>query len=117
MAAAAAFRKVTGVDASSNRRIKLLPEDGPVPDEFEMEFLDEVFLPDPARARAEWARMEPAFARGTRFAHRRNLTRPAAPDDFASLDLESQVDGHLRSRFTGAWNGTAGHLEKFLQEA
>lgn len=51
VAAGMAFTVITGADIDSDRRVALPPEDGSEPDEFAREFLDEAWLPDPAKAR------------------------------------------------------------------
>ena len=48
VAAGRAFTRITGKDVASDARVQLPPEDGHEPDDFEKEFLDEAFLPDPA---------------------------------------------------------------------
>ena len=52
VAAGTAFAKITGFEATSDRRVVVPPADGHEPDNFEKEFLDQVVLPDPAKARA-----------------------------------------------------------------
>ncbi len=60
VAAGMAFTVITGADVDSDRRVALPPEDGSEPDEFAREFLDEAWLPDPVKARAELGRLPDA---------------------------------------------------------
>ena len=67
VAAGVAFTKITGADIDSEERVELQPEDGSEPDEFEKEFLDEAFLPDPQLAKKHWSKVKDDFAEGTRW--------------------------------------------------
>ena len=94
-AAGAAFSKITGQDIDSKNRTTLPPKDGKEPDEFEAEFLDEVTLPDPALARAQWAKMKPRFSQATRVCRGFDLSRGASADILAKLDMESRWESFL----------------------
>jgi uncharacterized protein (TIGR02270 family) len=114
-AAAAAFSKITGLDIDSKDQATLPPKNGKEPDEFEAEFLDEITLPDPALARAQWGKLKPPVTRATRVCRGFDLSRGAPPESVAKLDMESRWEFFLRSRFTRAWSGSPADLERFPQ--
>jgi uncharacterized protein (TIGR02270 family) len=116
-AAGAAFTKLTGCDIDSDRRVQLPPEDGSEPDEFQKEFLDEVRLPDPERARAHWQNVKGSTYRGTRWCRGFDLSRGAPGDILAQLDLESRWETCLRGKWEGTWPGSPVELEVFPQKS
>jgi uncharacterized protein (TIGR02270 family) len=116
LGAGAAFTKITGVDIASDRRVLLPPEDGHEPDEFEKEFLDEVFLPSPELARAHWQKVEPQFRKGTRWCRGLDLSEGGSRELWNRLDLESRWEAHLRARFERRWPGSPADLERFPQQ-
>src|SRR5262249_22305035 len=116
LGAGAAFTKITGADIASDRRVQLPPEDGHEPDEFEKEFLDDVFLPSPELARAHWQKVQPRFGKGTRWCRGLDLSKGGAPDLWNRLDLESRWEAHLGARFEGRWPGSPADLERFPQQ-
>jgi hypothetical protein len=117
LAAGAAFTKITGVDVASDRRVPLLPEDGRDVDDFENEFLDEVFLPSPELARIHWRKIEPQFRKGTRWCRGLDLSEGASRELWNQLDMESRWEAHLRGKFEGQWQGSPADLERFPQQA
>ena len=114
-AAGAAFTKMTGQDIDSKNRTKLPPEDGHEPDEFEVEFLEEVRLPDPEIARAHWEKVKPRLARATRICRGYDMGQGLSPEALASFDMESRWEHFLRSKFLGRWSGSPASLERFPQ--
>lgn len=108
-AAGAAFRKVTGFDATGERRVALRP-DGPPPDDFDEEFLDEVTLPDVEKARAFWTSARRTFAGGARWCHGVDVTAGCPGALPASFDMESGFETRLRGRLTGTFSGGPGEL-------
>ncbi|HTO88062.1 MAG TPA: hypothetical protein VMR54_11120 [Thermoanaerobaculia bacterium] len=116
-AAGAAFTKITGCDIASGSRVALAPEDGHEPDEFEKDFLDEVVLPDPEKARAHWKKIQPQFTKGTRWCRGRDLSRGCSPEDLDQLDMESRWEACLRGNFDRTWKGSALDLEVFPQRS
>jgi hypothetical protein len=114
-AAGAAFTKMTGQDIDSKNRTKLPPEDGHEPDEFEVEFLEEVRLPDPEIARAHWEKVKPRLARATRICRGYDMGQGLSPEALASFDMESRWEHFVRSKFLGRWSGSAASLERFPQ--
>jgi hypothetical protein len=110
-AAGAAFKKITGADVASDRRAQVLPEDGHQPDEFEKEFLDEVKMPDPRRARAHWDQVKERFSASTRVCRGIDLSEGAGAESAAELDMESRWEACVRGRFYGTWRGNLRDLE------
>lgn len=113
IAAGAAFTKITGVDIDSDQRVKLPPEDGSEPDEFEQEFLEEAKLPDPQRAQAHWDKVREEFAQGSRWCRGFDLSDGCSAALMEQLDLESRWETCLRERYRGTWHGNLLDLEKF----
>lgn len=108
-AAGAAFRKVTGCDTAGETRVALRP-DGPPPDEFDEEFLDEVTLPDAQQARAFWASARGKLAGGKRWCYGIDVGAGVPAALPAAFDMESCFEVRLRGRFTGTFTGDAGEL-------
>src|SRR5262249_22578235 len=73
-AAGAAWLKITGVDVASGQRVAVPPPGGAPPSEFESEFLDEVELPNPAKARAHWEKEKAKYQKATRWCRGTNLS-------------------------------------------
>jgi uncharacterized protein (TIGR02270 family) len=115
VAAAAAFTKITGVKVDSDRRATVPPADGHEPDDFEKEFLDEVRLPDPALARAQWQKVKAQFSKGTRWCGALDLSQAPAKEILSQLDLESRWEACLRGKFDGTWSGSPAALAAFPQ--
>lgn len=113
-AAGDAFARLTGVRTASGARAVLPPADGHAPDAFEAEFLDEVSLPDPAAARAEWEAMRRRLAHVPRLCRGVDVSRPGAALD-ANLDMESRCDLLLRHRFHHGGETSARMLQLFPQ--
>lgn len=116
ISAGAAFTKITGAYIASERRVLLPPEDGHEPDDFEKEFLDEVFLPSPELARAHWQKVEPQFRKGTRWCRGLDLSTGSSREAWNHLNMESRWEAHLRGRFEGRWPGGPADLERFPQQ-
>jgi uncharacterized protein (TIGR02270 family) len=114
-AAGAAFARLTGVDVASGVRAAVAPADGTAPDAFDAEFLDEVALPDAAKARAEWGKLRPALEHATRLARGVEVAHAPGADAVARLDMQSRRELLLRERFHGRWTGTPLALERFPQ--
>jgi uncharacterized protein (TIGR02270 family) len=117
VAAGRAFARLTGFAAWSDRLVTLPPEDGRVPDAFEREFLQEVYLPDAARARTYWDSVGGAFAGGTRWCRGLNLSEQVSEDILGQLDRESFWEARLRGKVDGSWGGRLADLERCTQEA
>jgi uncharacterized protein (TIGR02270 family) len=113
-AAGAAFLRLTGVEVSSGRRAAL-PAGGGEPDEFDREFLEQVPLPDPARAYAEWQKLRPALEPVARLYRGMDAARAQDAESAERLDMESRRDLLLRRRFHEGWKGTLLNLEAFPQ--
>jgi uncharacterized protein (TIGR02270 family) len=113
--AANAFEKMTGRNVESSRRVKL-PADGKPPvDEFEAEFQDEAFLPDPDLARKAWQELAPTLARSPRICRGMDVSQPLSREQFALLDMESRWEYCLRMRLFSGWQGTPLVLERYPQ--
>lgn len=110
-AAGAAFQRVTGCDAESGVRARVVPP-GEEPDEFEREFLEEVALPDPDKAAALWDERRKTFEAGKRWCAGVEVESGgiAAAD---ALALGLRREAYLRAASRGAWPDGVGPLEKF----
>ncbi|MCC7011408.1 MAG: hypothetical protein IT454_02500 [Planctomycetes bacterium] len=96
-AAAWAFRLLTGHDVHSLERVASVPPGSALPDAFDALFLDEVFLPDLARARA-WVEQHGAeLAPGRRWRRGLDLDALQGPATDA-LDPLSLVERAWRAR-------------------
>lgn len=115
VAAGAAFFKMIGRDVESNTRVKVSPDGKPPGDEFEAEFQDEVFLPDPELARKHWQELAPTLARSPRICRGMDVSQPLSRDQFAALDMESRWEYCLRMRLFSGWQGTPLVLERYPQ--
>jgi len=113
VAAGAAFTKMTGAEIESGT-VATLPSNGaPAPDEFEMEFLDEVKLPSPALAQRHWDKVKGHLAQASRICRGVDVGGRLDPEGFALLDMESRWEACLRARFYGVWSGSPVRLERF----
>jgi len=115
VAAGAAFTKITGCDVVSKTRVQLPPEDGHEPDEFEKEFLDEAFLPDPSKARDLWKKAKGMYSEGLRFYRGKALGHEITRDLLNRLDLPSLREACLRASFDALWSGGLIDLERLAQ--
>jgi len=111
--AGAAFSKMLGVAVESGTRITVPPPNGATPDAFEAEFLEEVQLPDVARAREHWEKVKPQLAQASRVAHGIDVSAGITRETFGLLDMESRRELCLRARLTAGWQGTPLMLEEF----
>ena len=101
VAAGAAFTKITGADIDSEERVTLQPEDGSKPDEFEQEFLDEAFLPNPKLAQQHWSKVKDSFAEGTRWRRGLNITGDRSLSCLDQLDMEARWECKIRLSLNG----------------
>jgi uncharacterized protein (TIGR02270 family) len=115
VAAGAAFTKMTGRDVESDKRTKVSPDGKPPADDFEAEFQDEVFLPDPDVARKYWQELAPTLARSPRICRGMDVSQPLSREQFAALDMESRSEYCLRMRLFSGWQGTPLVLERYPQ--
>jgi uncharacterized protein (TIGR02270 family) len=115
VAAGAAFFKMTGRDVESDKRVKVSPDGKPPADDFEAEFQDEVFLPDPELARKHWQELAPTLARSPRICRGMDVSQPLSREQFALLDMESRWEYCLRMRLFSGWQGTPLVLERYPQ--
>lgn len=99
-AAAWAFRLLAGVDVHSLERVPVPEPSGALPDAFDQLFLDEVFLPDLAKARAwlerDGAKLEP----GPRWRNGVALDAASGPA-LDSLDVAGLAERAWRRRVSG----------------
>ncbi|MGE0529420.1 MAG: hypothetical protein AB7P49_20380, partial [Bdellovibrionales bacterium] len=110
-----AFMKIIGVDIESDRRVPVAPEGDGEPDEFEMEFLDEVTLPDVEKAKAIWTKLKDNLSKGTRWCGGLDLSHGAEDKILHQLDLASRWEACLRGKYQGTWPGKPQDLLKFPQ--
>jgi uncharacterized protein (TIGR02270 family) len=113
--AGAAFTKMTDRDVESDKRAKVSPDGKPLADDFEAEFQDEVFLPDPELARKHWQELAPTLARSPRICRGMDVCQPLSREQFAALDMESRYEYCLRMRLFSGWQGTPLVLERYPQ--
>jgi hypothetical protein len=112
--AARAFARITGRTVDSAIRVALPPADGHEPDDFEREFLDEAFLPDPQLARDHWAQVREPMAAAARWC--RGVPLDAADEGvIAGLDRQALCEARLRGKLVETWAGTLADLERFPQ--
>jgi len=114
-AAGEAFTRLTGVEALSETRVALPPAHGRPPDEFETAFLEEVALPDAARARDEWDAMRPRAEHAVRLCRGADVAGAPETEAGERLDMESRWELLLRRRFHHGGSGTSRLLEVFPQ--
>ena len=107
-----AFTKITGFEIASESRVPAPPADGSEPDDFESEFLDEVFLPDHERAHAYWDQVESQFAKGTRWCRGFEVSRGLTKEVLQALDMQSRWEACLRAKYAGTWPGDRFELER-----
>ncbi len=113
VAAGAAFTKLTGAEIESSTTATLPSDSSSPPDEFEMEFLDEVKLPNPALAQRHWDKVKERLAQASRICRGVDVGGSLDPAAFAALDMESRWEACLRARFHGVWSGSPLALERF----
>lgn len=116
-AAGGAFTKMTGVpvEGPSTAQVPLdEPAEGAEPDAFEIEFVDDVPIPDADLAEREWARLRQALGASERICRGVDAAR-IDERAFSALDLESRREVCLRRHFQRAWNGSPIPLEVFPQ--
>jgi uncharacterized protein (TIGR02270 family) len=115
VSAGAAFFKMTGRDVESDKRTKISPDGKPPADDFEAEFQDDVFLPDPELARKHWQELAPTLGRSPRICRGMDVSQPLSREQFAALDMESRWEYCLRMRLFSGWQGTPLVLERYPQ--
>jgi uncharacterized protein (TIGR02270 family) len=116
-AAGTTFTRLTNLDVESGRREPVAPPGDSPPDEFDAEFQDEVMLPDAAKARCEWERLQPQLGLLPSICRGVDAAEILQPGYATTLDMLSRHELHLRARFTGSWKGTLLVLERFPQVA
>jgi len=116
VAAGQAFSRLTGCSVASEKRAALPPENGETPSDFEKEFLDEAFLPDPAKARSYVKINKDALTKGSRWHLGRELSRETARSLLDLVDVPMRQDTCLRARFEGRWPVGLADLERFPQK-
>jgi uncharacterized protein (TIGR02270 family) len=114
-AAGVAFTKLTGRDVESDTRVKVSPDGKSPADDFEAEFQDEVFLPDPELASKHWQELTPRLASSPRICRGMDVSRALSREQFAALDMESRWEYCLRARLYSGWQGTPLVLERYPQ--
>jgi hypothetical protein len=103
---------MTGAEIESGTVATLSPDGSAPPDEFEMEFLDEVKLPNPALAERHWDKVKARLAQACRICRGVDVGGRLDPEGFAALDMESRWEACLRARFQGVWSGSPLRLER-----
>jgi uncharacterized protein (TIGR02270 family) len=113
--AGTAFYKMTGRNVESDRRVKVPADGKPPTDDFEVEFQDDIFLPDPELAREHWHELAPRLARSSRICRGMDVSQPLSREQFGTLDMESRWEYCLRMRLFSGWQGTPLVLERYPQ--
>jgi hypothetical protein len=113
LAAGVAYTKITGAEIASQKRVRLDPEEGHEPDEFEREFLDEAFLPSPELAMQHWQSVKDRFAQGVRWRQGLDVSRGPTLQQLAQLDREGIWEARLRGQYEGTWRGSPQQFEAF----
>jgi uncharacterized protein (TIGR02270 family) len=108
-----AFSKITGEDVDSGRRTVVPPAGKTAADEFELEFLDEMPLPDERKAREAWEKRRTELAKGTRWCRGLDLSHGLPESAHDALDQESLWEARLRGILTGTWKGSPADLEAY----
>jgi hypothetical protein len=102
-----------GIGVDSDRRVPVPPPNGEPADAFEVEFQEEVAVPDVARARQHWERVKPQLANCSRVCRGLDVSAGIEPEAFGLLDMESRRELCLRARLTAGWQGNPAMLEQF----
>ncbi|MBX3679593.1 MAG: hypothetical protein KF710_05375 [Rhodocyclaceae bacterium] len=97
-AAGTAYTRLTGLDVAAQRRT--LPIDANA-DEFEREFVDDVWLPDQARARQQWTRNEARWRSGRRWCRGHEISSALSTAAQATIDLAARWDFGMRAALAG----------------
>lgn len=113
--AAAAFTHLTGQAIDSDQRAVAPPATGGGLDDFDREFLPEVVVPEPDKARAHWLRMREGLEASRRICRGFDLARGLDREAVLSLDMRSRWEVMLRARFIGMWDGSPLSLVVFPQ--
>jgi hypothetical protein len=101
VAAAEAFKKITGVEVDSGRRVPLPPEDGSQPDASQPQSAREAILPDPRRARLHWDRVKASVSQWTRSCRGLDLSARVSEETLSQLDMQSRWEAICREQFEG----------------
>ena len=101
VAAGNAFAKITGYDIEGDDRVELPPEDGSEPDEFEQEFLDQAFLPDPNKAKVYWKHNRNQLLKGKRWCFGIEVSSGASNVNISMMNLDSRWECCLRDTYNG----------------
>ena len=110
--ASRAFEQITGVDVTGGgEAVVVMPPGGTPPDEVDVEFLEEVYLPNAAAARSYWDATGSSFAAGTRWCRGIDVSAgwPSAGGD--PLDMRARWQSLVRARYEGTRSGTQAALE------
>jgi pSer/pThr/pTyr-binding forkhead associated (FHA) protein len=101
VAAAEAFKKITGADVDSDRRAAVPADDGSQPDAAQPESRIEAVLPDAKRARAHWDRVKATVSQWTRACRGLDLSTRASEETLSQLDMQSRWEAVCREQFEG----------------
>jgi uncharacterized protein (TIGR02270 family) len=112
--AGAAFARLTGVGIDSDVRAGI-SAGGEEPDAFAAEFMEEVNLPDAARARREWERLRPRLEAAKRLNRGVDVDQVQSGSALLDLDMKARREVFLRGAFRKVWKGTMLDLELFPQ--
>jgi uncharacterized protein (TIGR02270 family) len=116
VAAAEAFRVMTGTDVSSDKMAKLPPASPTGDPALDAEFADDVRLPDPERARAIWSAMKDRRVNAERICHGQDISRGATVEQLSTFDLASRWYVAARNRFYGVGGPSLIDLGRFVVE-
>ncbi len=111
--AGAAFTRITGFDVESGTRARVAPE-GLEPDEFELEFLEELQLPDPDKAEAFWKERASAFGTSTRWCQGDDVGGDKSPPPMDRWGLAPRREALMRGRYRGVLSGGPAELGSLM---
>ena len=111
VAAAAAFKKITGVSVDSDRHVPSPPEALGESEAVQPGPPHEVVLPDPRRAKAHWDRVKAEVSQWTRSCCGLEMKGKASEDTLAQLDMQSRWEAICREQFEGTCSRSLVELE------
>lgn len=101
VAAGKAFTTITGYEIEGDDRVELPPEDGSEPDEFEKDFLEQAFLPDPAKAKRYWKKYRDRLMKGKRWCRGIEVSKGASIGELGTMNLNSRWECCFRDNYHG----------------
>jgi uncharacterized protein (TIGR02270 family) len=110
-AAGVAFTRITGQTLKAVGKAQLPPKDSSAPDDFEKEFLEEVYLPDAKEASDYWESNRSKYSSGQRYSQGKPV--PEAPPFSVELDIVSIREACQRAAFNNKPAPRGREFERF----